>query len=66
MRAVLVILGFVLMVIASLGLPSSIIVGIFDFADGVELVTALGSAAKAWLWLMGGGILGFCIFVSNA
>ncbi len=65
MQAVLVILGVVLMVIAGLGLPISIIVGIYDLAHGMEFMVALWEAAKVWMWILGGGLAGFIMFVVN-
>ena len=66
MKTVLMMLGVVLMVVAGLGLPIAIPVGLFDLGNGVELVTALGKAAETWTWSLGGGIVGFLIFMSNA
>ena len=66
MNAVLVILGVVLMAVAGFGFPIAIIVGIYDLVNGVELVVALGKAAKTWTWSLGGGVLGFYMFMSNA
>ena len=66
MRIIWVILGVVLMVIAGLGLPISIIFVMYDVAHGMEVDSVLWEAAKVCLTLLSGGVIGLFLFMSNA
>lgn len=56
-------IGMLMAIIACFTLPISVIMAIYDFAQGMELAQALWSGAKTFMLCILGGIIGWFLII---